>query len=262
MAQQTTIEYPVIRVPAPASLREDTMRYLRWLEPERCVVFASWAALEPEEGQLDAEALENLRRRLIAVSALDIEPVLCLYRGEDPVWFTARGGWHKEDNLRCYLRYIGRVIRAVGHLAAEYITFYAPNQQLLRLPLPMGNLTTLSHAACVHVRAYRLIRDLREARQLGETRVGFVLHVVPESDLRRGLLHGRIPPAGTVYQQLAAQAMARGDFRAPLRNVLRVHPGTWTDFIGIIGPQGEAKRRECCRAAREWTGAEAWVLEE
>ena len=65
MAQQTTIEYPVIRVPAPASLREDTMRYLRWLEPERCVVFASWAALEPEEGLFDESAFDALRQRLM-----------------------------------------------------------------------------------------------------------------------------------------------------------------------------------------------------
>ena len=101
---------------------------LRRETPQRVLVFAPWAALEPEEGRFDAEALSAVREELMAVLRMDAEPVLCLYAGEDPAWFLQKGGWGKEDNLRCYLRYAGKLVRAVGHLASEYVTFFEPNE--------------------------------------------------------------------------------------------------------------------------------------
>jgi len=220
---------------------------LRRREAERCLVFASWAELEREEGRLDAGALEILRGRLLRLNALGVEPVLCLYRGEDPAWFEARGGWEKEDNLRCYLRYVGRLVRAVGHLAAEYVTLFEPNELVWharRRPLRQSFLV-LSHMACVHVRAYRLIRDTRRQRGLEDTAVGFVLRMAPAVRLRQGLVLRRSRSTASGYQKLPLLAMAKGEFLFPLRNALRVRPGTWSDFIGVVC---EEKDRARCRA--------------
>ena len=225
---------------------------LRRLEPERVMVFASWAALEPEEGHLDETAADELKERLMTVLRMNAEPVLCLYAGEDPVWFRARDSWRKEDNLRCYLRYVGRTVRAVGHLAAEYVTFYAANELVWRgegRGLRDG-FRVLSHMACDHVRAVKLIRDTRQQRELEDTRVGMALRLAPALELRRALLTRKSRVTASGYQKLPLLAMARGEFIPPMRNALRVRPGEWCDFVGV----------DCREDVRERVRAEAAEL--
>ena len=246
-ATETKTIRSMLNARASETLSATALLSLRRREPESCLVYASWAALEPAEGRLDPEALAELRERLLRIGALGIEPVLCLYRGEDPDWYAARGGWEKEDNLRCYLRYAGKLVRAVGHLASEYVTFFEPNE----LAWSRGgrdlrrSLVTLSHMACVHARAYRLIRDTRTQRGLGDTRVGVVLRAVPAGRLRRELLLFKSPAAPGAYEKLPLLAMTRGEFRLPLRNTLRIRPGAYCDFVGLHCRREE---RDRCRA--------------
>lgn len=260
MAQLNTFR----RVSAPAALDEATLAFLRRREAERCVVFARWREIQPTPDIYDERALEEVRSWLMRVQSLGAEPVLCLYRGEDPDWFTARGGWQKEDNLRCYLRYVGRVVRAAGHLCAEYITFYEPNALLFegehRLSFPRA-VTVLSHMACTHIRAVRLVRDTRQQRQLTDTAVGVVMRFYPPSELRMARLRGRLPVTAALYERLPLLAMTRGEFHMPLRNTLRVQPGVWADFIGVVAPEEPTKAALCCERAEALTGIEARILE-
>ena len=162
----------------------------------RRVVFASWALLEPTEGHTDAPAAAAVREELMRCVARGEPPVLCLYAGEDPAWFAAKGGWLAEDNLRCFLRYAGRAARAFGHLTDEYITLFEPNELVWKKSANRNlnlRFKMLSHMACAHVRAVKLVRDTRAQRQLPETRIGFVLRMYPAIDLRRGLLRGTTP---------------------------------------------------------------------
>ena len=220
---------------------------LRRTEPERVMVFASWAALETEEGRFDDSVLEALREELMTVLRMNAEPVLCLYAGEDPAWFLTKGGWTKEDNLRCYLRYVGRAVRSVGHLAAEYVTMYAPNELCWHgeRRSVRESFRILSHMACDHVRAVKLIRDTRLQRGWGDTRVGFVLRMAPALELRRALLAGKSRTTASGYQKQPLLAMAKGGFILPMRNILRVHPGEWCDFVGV---DCEDDKRERVRA--------------
>ena len=224
------------------------------------------AALEPEEGQLDEIALAELRDRLLRIGGLGIEPVLCLYRGEDPDWYARRGGWTKEDNLRCYLRYVGKTVRSVGHLAEEYITFYEPNalawQDGKSRPKFHSAVTTLSYMASAHARAYRLIRDTRRIRDMGETSVGIVMRLYPEMDLHRDLLRGKAHATAAGYQRMPLLAMTKGEFRLPMKNLLRIRKDTWADFVGVTGTEDAAKRALCCAGAEQLTGVEARIMEE
>lgn len=264
MAEKKAIPDPYLRLPAPAQLDGEALAGLRRREAERCVVFAHWSALEPREGQFDDAALESLRASLVAVGALRCEPVLCLYRDRSPAWFTERGGWQNEDNLRSYLRYAGRLTRALGHLAAEYITFYEPNALAWAEAGPgrvRRAFRAVSNMAGAHVRAFRLIRDTRQQRQLGDTAVGFVLRMYPELDLRRGLLKGANPATASGYQRMPLLAMGKGEFIPPMHNGLRIRPGDWADFVGVTGAEGE-KRLICCREVEDFSGIPARVMEE
>ena len=250
------------RVSVLESAVRATAGALRRREGARCVVFARWDLLEPEEGRFDEAALEALRAELIRLGTMEAEPVVCLYRGESPRWFEEKGGWLREDNLRCYLRYIGKVTRAVGHLAEEYITFYEPNVQAWELGSLWQTLTMLSYMACDHIRAVRLIRDTRQQRGLGETSVGFVLRMYAPSEFRRDLLGHKIPANAPGYQRLPLLAMALGRFSLPMRNVLRVQPGVWADFVGVTGSPDLGKREECCAMVETLTGVQSRIMEE
>ena len=254
------------RISAPGELSDSTLSFLRRRAPERCVVFASWERLEPEEEKYDEAAYDDLRRELMTVGSLGAEPVLSLYRGEDPAWFSDRDGWVMEDDLRCFLRYVGKTVRAVGHLAGEYITFYEPNAIAWRSgqkrPPIHAAVMTMSYMACAHIRAYRLIKDTRDARDGGPTSVGLVMRLYPELDLRRDLLRGRAQATATGYQRLPLLAMTRGEFRGPMRNVLRAQKGTWADFVGVTGAEDAEKRALCCAGAERLTGVESRIMEE
>lgn len=229
----------------------------------RRIVFAPWALLEPAEGRTNADAVEAVREALIRCAARGYTPVLCLYAGEDPAWFTAKGGWLQEDNLRCYLRYAGRAARAFGHLTDTFITLYEPNEQVWHKSMNRNlslRFKALSHMACAHVRAVRLVRDTRTQRQLKNTRVGFVLRMYPAIDLRRGLLRGDNAATASAYEILPLLAMARGDFLPPLRNALRIRPGNWADFIAVSGGGDGKGRRYCCELAGTLTNAEIWEV--
>lgn len=176
----------------------------------RRVVFASWALLEPTDGHTDAPAAAAVREELMRCVARGEPPVLCLYAGEDPAWFAAKGGWLAEDNLRCFLRYAGRAARA--------------------------------------------------QRQLPETRIGFVLRMYPAIDLRRGLLRGDNAATASAYEILPLLAMARGNFLPPLRNTLRIRPGSWADFLAVSGGGDKEKRRYCCHAAATLAETEIWEV--
>ena len=229
----------------------------------RRVVFASWALLEPAEGRSDAAAVERVRETLMRCIARGEQPVLCLYAGEDPAWFATRGGWLMEDNLRCFLRYIGRAARAFGHLTDEYITVFEPNELVWKKSANRNlnlRFKMLSHMASAHVRAVKLVRDTRVQRQLPETRIGFVLRMYPAIELRRGLLRGDNAATASAYEVLPLLAMARGDFLPPLRNTLRIRPGKWADLVAVSGGGDEEKRRYCCHAAATLAETEIWEV--
>lgn len=232
-------------------------------EVSRRVVFAAWSALEPAEGRPDAAAADAVREALIRCITRGEQPVLCLYAGEDPAWFAEKGGWLIEDNLRCFLRYAGRAARAFGHLTDKYITFFEPNELVWRKSANRNlnlRFKMFSHMACAHVRAVRLVRDTRTQRSLPETRIGFALRMYPAIDLRRGLLRGDNAATASAYEILPLLAMARGDFLPPLRNALRIRPGSWADFIAVSGGGSTEKRRYCCRAAATLTESEIWEI--
>ena len=252
----------ILRLPAGGIWTPQEERaFLRRTPSARALVFASWAALEPEEGRFDESAFDALRQRLMELLRMGAEPALCLYAGEDPAWFTARGGWTREDNLRCYLRYAGRTVRAAGHLAGSFVTMYAPNETVWGTDAERGlgrGLRTISHMACDHVRAVKLIRDTLQQRGLGEAPVGFVLRMAPALELRRGLLTKKSRVTASLYQKQPLLAMAKGEFIPPMRNILRVRPGAWCDFVGVDCPA--EKRQRVLTETAELIGAPLWII--
>ena len=212
---------------------------------QTCRIGVDWARIEPEEGQFDEEALRHVKEELLLLIGMGVKPLVVLHQCADPAWFLKKGGWEKADNLRCYLIFVERVVRTVGHLVSEYLTFCQPNAYVIngwvRGTWPPGKrsisaaMTALSGVCMAHLRAYRLIHDVRRELGFSDSRVSFAL------EYRVFTAHSRISPvdrAGAaelerVFQALPAVAMLTGEFRAPLKCPGRERRGTFADFHAI-----------------------------
>lgn len=274
--------------------REDVL-LMRSLGIRTYRLSASWSLIEPSEGTFDPAAVDRLREEILLLRGLGIIPLLTLHHCAEPLWFAEKGGWANAENARCFLQYVEHLVRRLGHLVSEYITFHEPNALALRgyptggrppgqrRSSPAAALRALSVLAGTHIRCYRLLHDLR--RQLGfvDTKVGFSL-----------LLHAarpkrRIPPvpAGAAYletelfENRPLTAMATGRFQSPLQNHLRARPGVYCDFLGLsyggrlpvarrssggfrddmgreIRPQGIA---DCCRRMLAFASRPIYITE-
>ena len=235
--------------PAASGLPAAEAARLRREEAELCVVYASWAVLEPEQDSYSDSAYEALRSQLIRLASLGIEPVLCLYRGEAPDWFRVRGGWELEDDLRFYLRFVGKTVRSVGHLVSRYITVASPDELARRGKLLSPR--ALSHMAAGHIRACRLIRDTRAQRGWGESVIGFALRLRTVS-----AVHKRFLGEGELLQTALLRAMTFGKFTPPLLNPLHIKPGDYGDFLAVYCAGEEAEA--LCLMAEGITGKPAF----
>jgi beta-glucosidase len=176
---------------------------------------------------------------------MGVRPLIVLHQCADPVWFVKKGGWEKPDNLRCFVIYVEHVLRAIGHLANEYITFARPNSYVFNGWLyglwPPGKKSMKAATAAMsgicgaHIRAYRLIHDVRRELGFFDTRVSFALEYrvfVPRSRINP-LHRAAAAEMERVYQALPAVAMLTGEFRAPLKCPGKDRRGTFADFHAI-----------------------------
>ena len=204
-----------------------------------------WARVEPEEGRFDETAIAHIKEELMLMIGMGIKPLVTLQHCTDPMWFERRGGWEKYDNIRCFLIYVERVVKAIGHLAAEYITVNEPNLYAVNAYRqgiwPPGKkstaaaMTVMSNLASAHIRAYRLIHDVRLAMGFKDTKVSFANHLrVFEPKNRMNPAHRMAAAqAERLFQGLVTEAMMTGEFHSPLRSGGRERKGTYCDFHAV-----------------------------
>ena len=224
--------------------REDVM-LMRSLSVQTVRFGVDWARIEPEEGSFDDAALQHVKEELMLLIGMSIRPLIVLHQCADPIWFAAKGGWEKPDNLRCFIIYVERVLRAIGHLANEYLTFCRPNTYVFNGWVnglwPPGKkklsaaMAAMSGICGAHIRAYRLIHDVRRELGFSDSRVSFALEhrvFVPRSRINP-LHRASAAEMERIFQALPAVAMLTGEFRAPLKCPGKERRGTFADFHAI-----------------------------
>ena len=223
----------------------DDVMLLHRMGIQTCRFGVDWARIEPEEGCFDDAAIQHVKEELLLLLGMGVRPLVVLHQCADPVWFLKKGGWEKPDNLRYFLVYTERVLRAVGHLVNEYITFCRPNAYVFNgwvygaWPPGKKRLTSamaaMSGLCAAHIRAYRLIHDVRRELGFSDSRVSFALEYrVFTARSRLNPLHRAAAlEMERLYQALPAAAMLTGEFRAPLKCPGRERRGTFADFYAV-----------------------------
>ncbi len=223
----------------------DDVMLLHRMGIQTCRFGIDWARIEPEEGVFDDAAIMHVKEELLLLLGMGVRPLIVLHQCADPVWFVRKGGWEKADNLRCFLIYTERILRAVGHLVNEYITFCRPNAYVFNgwvsgaWPPGRKRLTSamaaMSGICAAHIRAYRLIHDVRRELGFSDSRVSFALEhrvFVPRSRLNP-LHRAAAVEMDRLFQAIPAVAMLTGEFRAPLKCPGRERRGTFADFHAV-----------------------------
>ena len=82
-----------------------------------------WSRIEPQEGKFDPKAIEHYRSLIRELRRRGVEPMITLHHFTDPLWFTAKGGFEKEENLHYWLRYANRMFSEYQHEVQYWSTF-------------------------------------------------------------------------------------------------------------------------------------------
>lgn len=226
---------------AAAPLEEDgVLEQMEKLGLRCCRAELDWRRIEPADGAFDERALAACRASLQALLERGIRPLLVLQRFSLPVWLEERGGFAYGGSVTCYLRYVHRVLEALGDLVGDYITFDEPNCLALAAYLPGGEgkrsllaaARSMTNLAAAHIEAYGLIRKTRLHAGRTDTRVGVspqLRDFVPKNpqDPVHRFWASR---SRQIFQASLTRAMCLGRMSFPIGGHPSIVPGRYCDF--------------------------------
>jgi len=200
-----------------------------------------WSRIEPDEGRWDGDAIARYRDILTALLARGLEPMVTLFHFTTPLWLAGRGGWENEAAAPYFVRFVSKVVEALGDLVDLWCTINEPNVYAVQSYLVgiwppqrhsiLAAGRVLRHQLLAHAYAYRTIHRLQPA-----ARVGLAQHLRvfdpsrPDSRLDRwtARLHDRF------FNEIVLSAPEDGVLRFPIGwNKLVPEAVDSQDFIGL-----------------------------
>ena len=70
-----------------------------------------WAKIEPEEGIYSNEAIDHYRKVLECCRKNNLKTCVTYQHFTSPLWFTAKGGWEKSENVKHFLSYAEKITK-------------------------------------------------------------------------------------------------------------------------------------------------------
>ena len=110
--------------------------WVRWREDNELMgdlglqiarVSVEWARIEPQPGKFDREALERYAAEYRDLNQRNISPLVTLHHFSHPLWFENLGGFTREENVAFFLRFVERVLDALGGIVDDWVTINEPN---------------------------------------------------------------------------------------------------------------------------------------
>ncbi len=204
-----------------------------------------WARLCPAEDRVDEAAVAHYREELAYLKKKGISILLTIHHFTNPMWFEKKGGFTKIENIKYYMNLVALAVRSFGDLVSEYVTINEPNVYATHSYYfgvwPPGEksfrqaVAVMSNMSVCHIRAYKLIHEMRSKMGYRDTRVSFANHVrvfAPANPLNpwhciSAVLMERI------FQDAVTEALCFGIFKWPLKASLQTAQGKYCDFIAV-----------------------------
>lgn len=135
-----------------------------------------WARIEPKEGEFDEKELEHYRSVVRALRARGIEPFVTLWHFTLPDWFSASGGFTRNDAPEIFARYA----KVVALALPDVRFFISMNEPMVVSGLgflagmwppfsmnPFRYHRVVSNLIHAHKEAYRAIKEARSDVSIG-----------------------------------------------------------------------------------------------
>ncbi|QKQ98523.1 family 1 glycosylhydrolase [Candidatus Nanohaloarchaea archaeon] len=137
-----------------------------------------WSRIEPEEGEINPEAIEHYHQVLDELEKRGIEPFVTLHHFTNPQWFADRGGWASRQAHQRWQNFLDTVVEEFGDRVDYWITVNEPLLYSLEAYLlggrppnkhsPVAYRRSVKNLIKFHKQAYRKIK-----RQDGNSNVSF-----------------------------------------------------------------------------------------
>jgi beta-glucosidase len=188
-----------------------------------------WARIEPAPGRFDDEAVKGYRRRLEALRARGIRPIVTLHHFTNPQWLHERAGWQTPQVLEAWRRYAKLCAELLDGLGAAVITFNEPMIFVLggylQGLMPPGLKDAKAALAALEniARAHVVAREELQARS-GAVTAGISQHVTVFAPERRWhpLDRALTRVAEDGFNHALLRALTTGDLSASLPGVLSI----------------------------------------
>jgi beta-glucosidase len=140
-------------------------------------VSVEWSRIEPDPGTFDKAALARYAEMISLLKARGLEPMVTLHHFTDPRWLTALGGWENSAAGDYFVRFVTRVIEALGDQVTLWCTINEPTvyaiEGFLEGYFPPGvkslrrTIGVMRRMVLAHGRAYRTIHRLQNKARVG-----------------------------------------------------------------------------------------------
>lgn len=200
-----------------------------------------WSRIEPREGEWSAEGIEHYRRKLAALRARGMEPVLTIYHYTLPQWLAEKGGWENPKIEDYFARFATRVAKEYGPLVRWWLTFNEPVVQAFKGWIlgqwPPGKVKDFPTALQVvrrmlraHVKAYHAIHEARPDAMVSVAKHALALTPCnPKRRLDRLSVRART----YLFNHLFLDALHTGALRVPGLFWENLPQKRTLDFIGL-----------------------------
>lgn len=202
----------------------------------------SWARIEPEEGRMDAAAIDRYRTILGCARSLGLRTNVTLFHFALPRWLAARGGFLSADAPAALARFARTFAHQLGDLVDLVATVNEPSvfafMSHAGRAWPPGSGGVPAYAKALglvldgHARAYAAVKEVRPSLP-----VGIVLNVpaFDPADPSRRRDRAVTRAQDWAFGGVVLAALDDGTLRAPLSLVPRVVPvlGRSFDWLGL-----------------------------
>ncbi|MCH9617042.1 MAG: 6-phospho-beta-galactosidase [Chlamydiia bacterium] len=103
---------------------ENYETHIAALEELGCNAFrfsVEWSLIEKKEGQFDLAVVQRYREEILALKEKGITPFVTMHHFTEPLWFTEKGGFEKEENLKLFEEFAIFIFRELH----EEVTYWA-----------------------------------------------------------------------------------------------------------------------------------------
>ncbi|MBU0668266.1 glycoside hydrolase family 1 protein [Patescibacteria group bacterium] len=128
-----------------------------------------WAKIEPQEGQIDFDAINHYKEVLESLKEKNITPIVTLFHFSLPKWFAQKGGFLNKknlhifvdyakfitDELKQYLEYVITINEPVVYSYQSYLQGKWPPQKKKYLLYKK----VLRNLAKVHIKTYHVLKN-------------------------------------------------------------------------------------------------------